>query len=135
MNIDKKIFVIQGDKEATIAALNSYLDYIYNLHEMFFDENNRLRDGLQTEPELENIIISSKENAAKFEKVREKLINDDFNLSLLEINYIALAYYYARTRMEITIKNLTKAIENMKLTEAILFEGTDLNPETLPQKN
>lgn len=38
MGINKKIFAIQENRDAAIAALDGYLDYIYNLHDMFFDE-------------------------------------------------------------------------------------------------
>jgi hypothetical protein len=39
MTLNEKIKVIKEFKEPAIAALNSYLDLIYDLHEKYFDNS------------------------------------------------------------------------------------------------
>lgn len=94
MNIEEKRKLIKENKDAAIAALNSYLDTIYKLTDTFFDKDgNRLKE-LPSEPKLEDFITSTKIDATRYEKVREKLIKNDFNLSLFEINEVGLAFLY-----------------------------------------
>ena len=123
MSINKKIYIIQENKSAAIAAINSYLDYIYSLHEMFFDEDGNLKDGLPPDKNAEELIQSSKTNADKFELVRNKLIGDDFNLSTTEMDYIGLAFYFVHERMTLQIKNLERAKSELSDLVEILFDG------------
>ena len=53
--------------------------------------------------------MNIKEDVSIYEKVRRKLLNNDFNLSLLEINYIGLAYMFYAIRFKKTIDNLKQA--------------------------
>ena len=127
MSINKKIYMIQQNKEAAIAALNNYLDYIYHLHDLFFEENDQLKEGLERDEQAENLILSTKDQADRFENIRQKLINDDFNLSLTEINYIALGFLFSSIRMKKRIKDLETANRELVDLIQILFEGSEVN--------
>lgn len=131
MSINKKIFIIQQNKEAAIAALNNYLDYIYSLHERFFEKDDTLKEGLTKDPAAEELILSSKNNADKFENVRRKLLDDDFNLSLSEINYIALGFLFSLIRMKNQISDLKKLSLELSDIVDILFEGTQINTDEI----
>ena len=131
MSINKKIFIIQQNKEAAIAALNNYLDYIYSLHERFFEKDDTLKEGLTKDPSAEELILSSKNNADKFESVRRKLLDDDFNLSLSEINYIALGFLFSLIRMKNQISDLKKLSLELSDIVDILFEGTQVNTDEI----
>lgn len=131
MSINKKIFIIQQNKEAAIAALNNYLDYIYSLHERFFEKDDTLKEGLTKDPSAEELILSSKNNANKFENVRRKLLDDDFNLSLSEINYIALGFLFSLIRMKNQISDLKKLSLELSDIVDILFEGTQVNTDEI----
>lgn len=133
MSINKKIFIIQQNREAAIASLNNYLDYIYNLHKNFFNEDDSLKPEFTHDEKLEELIISSKNNADKFENVRRKLIDEDFNLSLVEINYIALGFLFSLIRMKNQIKDLKKLSIELTDIVQILFEGTEVNPNEITQ--
>ena len=52
--------------------------------------------------------------AQKFEVVRHKLMNKDFNLSLFEVNLIAAAFLFVQQVWEKDIKKLQKASEEAK---------------------
>ena len=63
-----------------------------------------------------------KNDASKYESVRRKLIDENYDLSLKEINYVALAFTYVSATWQTMIKNLTKAIEETKLIVSKLME-------------
>ena len=84
----EKINLIRDNRDADIAALNVYLDKIYKLTDDYF-EDGKLKEGLSSDAKLEKFILELRDDANKFESVRRKLINNDFNLSLEEVNYIA----------------------------------------------
>ena len=101
--MEEKIQLIKENKDAAVAALNSYLDRIYNLTNQYFTEDNQLKEGL-------------------YESVRRKLLDENYDLSLKEINYIALAFTYVSATWQTMIKNLTKAIEETKPIVSKLME-------------
>lgn len=106
----EKINLIRDNREAAIAALNVYLDKIYKLTDDYF-ENGKLKEGLTPDAKLEKFILELRNDADKFESVRRKLINNDFNLSLEEVNYVALGFVYIAESWQSQIKNLTLAVE------------------------
>lgn len=106
----EKINLIRDNREDAIAALNVYLDKIYTLTDDYF-ENGRLKEGLTPNAKLEKFILELRADADKFESVRRKLINNDFNLSLEEVNYVALGFVYIAESWQSQIKNLTLAVE------------------------
>lgn len=120
--MEEKIQLIKENKNAAIAALNSYLDKIYNLTDQYFTEDNQLKEGLTKDEKLEKFLIELKNDASKYESVRRKLLDENYDLSLKEINYVALAFTYVSATWQTMIKNLTKAIEETKPIVSKLME-------------
>lgn len=120
--MEEKIQLIKENKDAAVAALNSYLDKIYNLTDQYFTKDNQLKEGLTKDEKLEKFLIELKNDASKYESVRRKLIDENYNLSLKEINYVALAFTYVSATWQTMIKNLTKAIEETKPIVSKLME-------------
>lgn len=120
--MEEKIQLIKENKDAAVAALNSYLDKIYNLTDRYFTEDNQLKEGLTKDEKLEKFLIELKNDASKYESVRRKLLDENYDLSLKEINYVALAFTYVSATWQTMIKNLTKAIEETKLIVSKLME-------------
>lgn len=117
--MEEKIQLIKENKDAAVAALNSYLDKIYDLTDKYFTEDNQLKEGLTKDEKLEKFLMELKNDASKYESVRRKLLDENYDLSLKEINYVALAFTYASATWQTMIKNLTKAIEE---TKSIVFK-------------
>ena len=118
----EKIQLIKENKDAAVAALNSYLDKIYTLTDQYFTKDNQLKEGLTKDEKLEKFLIELKNDASKYESVRRKLIDENYDLSLKEINYVALAFTYVSATWQTMIKNLTKAIEETKPIVSKLME-------------
>lgn len=125
MGVNKKIYLIQQNTEAAIAAIDSYLDYIYSLQSIFLDDEQNLKPELEHDKQAEELLKSSGANAETYEIIRRKLIDEDFNLSLVELDYIALAFFFASSRMKIQINKLTTARAELKDVIEILLEGSD----------
>ena len=120
--MEEKIQLIKENKDAAIAALNSYLDKIYDLTDKYFTEDNQLKEGLTKDEKLEKFLMELKNDASKYESVRRKLLDENYDLSLKEINYVALAFTYVSATWQTMIKNLTKAIEETKPIVSKLME-------------
>ena len=120
--MEEKIQLIRENKDAAVAALNSYLDKIYDLTDKYFTEDNQLKEGLTKDEKLEKFLMELKNDASKYESVRRKLIDENYDLSLKEINYVALAFTYVSATWQTMIKNLTKAIEETKPIVSKLME-------------
>lgn len=126
MTIEEKIQVVKEYKTTTLVALNSYLDRIYDLTDRYFNEDGTLKEGLTRDEKLETFLLELKADAKKYEDVRKKIIDEDFNLSLKEINLIALSFVYVQTSWEKTINNLNAAIESTKLIISQLMDKKKL---------
>ena len=120
--MEEKIQLIKENKDAAVAALNSYLDKIYNLTDQYFTEDNQLKEGLTKDEKLEKFLMELRNDASKYESVRRKLLDENYDLSLKEINYVALAFTYVSATWQTMIKNLTKAIEETKPIVSKLME-------------
>ena len=120
--MEEKIQIIKENRDAAIAALNSYLDKIYGLTDQYFTSDGILKEGLTKDEKLEKFLLELKEDASKYESVRRKIIDEDYNLSLIDINHVALAFTYVSTTWQTMIKNLTKAIEEAKPIISKLME-------------
>ena len=120
--MEEKIQLIKENKDVAVAALNSYLDKIYDLTDKYFTEDNQLKEGLTKDEKLEKFLMELKNDASKYESVRRKLLDENYDLSLKEINYVALAFTYVSTTWQTMIKNLTKAIEETKPIVSKLME-------------
>lgn len=122
MNLQEKIEYVKKNKPTAVAALNKVLDRIYDIKDKFFDDEENLKEGLERDEKAEKELHSLFRDAEKYEEVRQKLLDDDFNLSLAEVNYIGLSYFYLIANWENMIKRLKKAITEAedgykKLTE------------------
>lgn len=106
MTLQEKQALIKENKEAAISAFNVYLDSIYDLTDDFFDEEGNFQNFLSKDEKLENFIKSLRSNTDNYEKVRKKLINNDFNLSLFEINIVMLSFYYVNEKWKKQIEQL-----------------------------
>ena len=120
--MEEKIQIIKENRDAAIAALNSYLDKIYGLTDQYFTSDGKLKEGLTKDEKLEKFLLELREDASKYESVRRKIIDEDYNLSLKDINYVALAFTYVSATWQTMIKNLTKAIEETKPIVSKLME-------------
>lgn len=120
----EKINLIRNNRDAAIAALNVYLDKIYKLTDDYF-EDGKLKEGLSSDAKLEKFILELRDDATKFESVRRKLIDNDFNLSLEEVNYIALGFVYMAESWQSQIKNLTLAVEQARTITKTLMAKID----------
>ena len=121
----EKINLIRDNRDAAIAALNVYLDKIYKLTEDYF-EDGKLKEGLSSDAKLEKFILELRDDATKFESVRRKLIDNDFNLSLEEVNYVALGFVYMAESWRSQIKNLTLVVEQAQaITKALMEKPTE----------
>lgn len=120
--MEEKIQIIKENRDAAIASLNSYLDKIYGLTNQYFTRDGILKEGLTKDEKLENFLLELKEDASKYESVRHKIVDEDYNLSLADINHVALAFTYVSATWQTMIKNLTKAIEETKPIVSKLME-------------
>lgn len=120
--MEEKIQIIKENRDAAIAALNSYLDKIYGLTDQYFTSDGILKEGLTKDEKLEKFLLELKEDASKYESVRRKIIDEDYDLSLIDINHVALAFTYVSATWQTMIKNLTKAIEETKPIVSKLME-------------
>lgn len=125
-----KIMCIKDDPESAILALTGYLDDIYNLTDQFFDmkidkKTNKvirvLKKDLEHSDKPVNFILELNEDAKRYEKIREKLQNNDFNLSLVEINQIGLAFNYMAILIEKQIKTSQQALKDIENKIEILL--------------
>ena len=114
MTLEEKIEFVKQNRDEAIVVLNGLLDANYTVIESH-DEYMRtvIEEMGQTLKENDEagrqFVMNIKEDVDVYEKVRRKLLNNDFNLSLLEINYIGLAYMFYAIRFKKTIDNLKKA--------------------------
>lgn len=117
----EKINLIREHTEDSIAALNAYLDKMYELTDKFFNEKGELLENLKKDKKLESFLIRTRKDTVKYEEVRKKLINKDFSLTLKEINLIALSFLYCKESWKRQIESLQMAIEQSeKLIKELL---------------
>lgn len=106
-----KIELIKKYKETAIAALNSCLDSMYNLTDKYFDKEGKMLLLPERNEKVENFIQEVRADTQKYENVRRKLIDENFDLSLYEINLIALSFNFTIETMKKQAENLTRTIE------------------------
>ena len=116
-----KIELIKQYKETAIAALNSYLDSMYNLTDKYFDKEGKMLPLPERNEKVESFIKEVRADTQKYENVRRKLIDENFDLSLYEINLIALSFNFTIETMKKQVENLTRTIEVLSdLTAALM---------------
>lgn len=106
-----KIELIKQYKETAIAAINSCLDSMYNLTDKYFDKEGKMLPLPERNEKVENFIQEVRADTQRYESVRRKLIDENFDLSLYEINLIALSFNFTIETMKKQAENLTRTIE------------------------
>ena len=136
MSLDTKIEAIKNEKESAVLALTLYLDSIYNMTDKFFDcktEKNEkgeevvvrtLKEGLTKDEKLEGFIKELNNDCSAYEKVREKIQNGDFNLSLQETARVGLAFTYAAAVIQKDIEKNQKGLEQITKIMKTLMKDT-----------
>jgi len=109
MILEEKINLIKENKDAVVAALNGVLDDIYNLYEPYFDEDGKLNPELVHDEKLESFIKELEQDSKRYENLRRRIIDGDFNLSLTEINSIGITFLHMSVRLKKEIQEFTKA--------------------------
>lgn len=117
-----KIELIKQYKETAIAALNNYLDSMYNLTDKYFDKEGKMLTLPERNEKLESFINEIRIDTQKYESVRRKLIDENFDLSLYEINLVALSFLFTTEIMKQQVKNLTQTIEALSDLAAALMK-------------
>lgn len=117
-----KIELIKQYKETAIAALNNYLDSMYNLTDKYFDKKGKMLPLPERNEKLESFINEIRIDTQKYESVRRKLIDENFDLSLYEINLVALSFLFTTEIMKKQVNNLTQTIEVLSDLAASLMK-------------
>ena len=121
-----KIELIKEYKDTIIAAFNFYLDYLYGLTENF-TENGELKEGIQLEEGIKTLLSDSLARAEQYEKIREKIIQGNFNLSIVEIDYISLMLFFWITMTSKHIATLQKAVDLATELQNALLIGSSID--------
>lgn len=100
MTIEEKIQVVKDNKSAALAALESVTDRIYDITDTLLNNKGNLMTAEIKSYKTQQFLINLRKDAKKYEDVRVKLMNDDFNLSLLEINYVALSFKFCSDNLK-----------------------------------
>ena len=117
MTLEEKREIIIKNKDPALAALESVSDRIYDLTDPLLNDKGNIMTAKIGNSDAQQFVKQLRDDSNKYEKVRQKLLSGDFNLSLTEINYVALAFHFCSERMRGEIISLEKAIE---LSEGIV---------------
>lgn len=109
MTLEEKREIIIKNKDPALAALESVSDRIYDLTDDLLNEQGKLMTAKIGNYKAEQFVTELRNDAEKYEKVRAKLLNSDFNLSISEINYVALAFYFCSEKLHAQIADMEKA--------------------------
>lgn len=126
MTRDEKIKVITENSEVIKASINAYLDSIYELSEKYFDSEGKLLEGLPSDQKALNFINSIKDDAPKYENLRRKIMDGDFNLSLSEIALCGLSVIFMKIQFERQINKLEQARLRSEDIIKDLMSGKDI---------
>lgn len=121
-----KIEIIKEYKDTAIASLNFYLDYLYNLTDDFI-ENGRFKENINLPDDLKKLLSESLSRAQVYEKIREKLVKDDFNLSTVEIDYIGLTIFFWVSVTSKHIMTLQEAVKKASEVQNQLLADSDID--------
>ena len=69
----EKLSLIKENRDAAIAAINSYLDRVYDLTDKYFNEDLSLKEGLTPDEKVEKFIRELRSDCVKYESVRQNL--------------------------------------------------------------
>lgn len=121
MTLDEKREIVSKNKDPAIAALNSVLDRIYDLQELSKKGKSVTKNDDEEYNKFLAFLDSISEDTKKYESVRLKLLKDDFNLSLVEINQVALAFHFCFENMRQQMTSMQKACEIISQIERDLM--------------
>lgn len=126
MTLEEKREIIIKNKDPALAALESVTDRIYDLTDELLNDKGRIMTAKIGNYKAEEFIKELRQDAERYEKVRQKLLFGDLNLSLAEINQVALAFYFC-------ILNLTDQINSMQKAKEMSVEIVQnlMSPEDL----
>lgn len=113
--IKTKIELIKENSEAALVALDAQIETTKK-----FIENKTL---LEIDDSYNEVEKSLREDLVNEENVRDKIKKNDFNLSLFEINIVALAFFYQE-----------KVFEKQKQTLETLISKTNTLFQQLTEK-
>lgn len=116
LSLEKKREIIVKNKSPALAAINGYLDKMYYLTDEITEKKKDIKDE-----KAKKFILSLIDEEKIYERVRRKLIDDE-ELSLMEINYIRLAFLYSKGCLEEQIENAQKAIELINEIDSAILE-------------
>lgn len=131
MTLEEKIEVIKQNKDACIAALEAVIDTLFNVTDPVWqvDKDGNLDLGLKDKKALATA-ISLREDIDKYDPIRLKLKKDDFNLSVKEVAYISIAFFFCGERARNQIESMTKAKELCDALYVTLNSKTDETTDT-----
>lgn len=120
----EKLQLIKDNQDACIAAIESYLDSMYTLTDKYFNENGDfiLENSVENDG-LVDFIKSIRQDINKYEILRRKIKDKDFNITYMEIMKIGFAFSYCEVNLKNQSKNLAAASEMAGKICATLFEG------------
>lgn len=94
---------------------------MYNLTDLYFDEEGNMLPLPEENEKLKNFILEVKSDTQKYENVRRKLIDKDLNLSLYEISLVSLSFTFTVETMKKQVENLTETIKVLSGLAAALI--------------
>lgn len=104
-----KIELVKENKDAIVAAFNFYLDFLDGL---LPEDSSTLEENVADLPDnLKEVLKSSYERVQQYESIRQKIINNDFNLSTVELDYTGLMLFFWGAMTKNHIAKLQKAVE------------------------
>lgn len=125
MTLEEKQKLISENKDQAVTAVTTYLDSIYSVKEQFLTEDGELKEDLPRDEKAEEFVKSIQKDAKDYEIIRRKLIDGDFNLSLLETTRVALAFTFMSVQSERLIKQMISMKEIADGLVEQLMQGTE----------
>ena len=125
MTLEEKQKLISENKDQAVTAVTTYLDSIYSVKEQFLTEDGELKEDLPRDEKAEEFVKSVQKDAKDYEIIRRKLIDGDFNLSLLETTRVALAFTFMSVQSERLIKQMILMKEIADGLVEQLMQGTE----------
>lgn len=125
MTLEEKQKLISENKDQAVTAVTTYLDSIYSVKEQFLTEDGELKEDLPRDEKAEEFVKSVQKDAKDYEIIRRKLIDGDFNLSLLETTRVALAFTFMSVQSERLIKQMISMKEIADGLVEQLMQGTE----------
>lgn len=125
MTLEEKQKLISENKDQAVTAVTTYLDSIYSVKEQFLTEDGELKEDLPRDEKAEEFVKSVQKDAKDYEIIRRKLIDGDFNLSLLETTRVALAFTFMSVQSERLIKQMISMKEIVDGLVEQLMQGTE----------